>query len=287
MLGAMTNQIGKNMRYLAPALAFFFVLVAVLAPALAAPKAELWDRWMDQDPASKERVDHSAWDGFLKAYVRVGDDGINRVAYGRVTDVDRKALDTYLSSLEATPVSKISRAEQLPFWINLYNSLTLRLILERYPIGSIREIDISPGLFADGPWGKALATVDGEAVSLDDIEHRILRPIWKDPRIHYAVNCASIGCPNLHIEAYTAENTETLLSDSARAYINHSRGARVEDGKLTVSSIYRWFADDFGGTDETIIAHLKRYADGALKNALDEATKIDGHAYDWALNDAK
>lgn len=275
------------MRHLAPSLALLLIFLMIASPAQSAPKAELWERWLAHDAKSQQRVDHSPWDGFLKAHVQAGDDDINRVAYGRVTDVDRQVLNAYLRDLAATPVSELSRAEQFPFWINFYNALTVRVILDHYPVGSIREIDISPGLFSNGPWGKKLVTVEGEALSLDDIEHRILRPIWMDPRIHYAVNCAAIGCPNLQVAAFTAENVEKLLSEAARAYINHSRGARVEDDKLTISSIYRWFEEDFGGTDETVIAHLKRHADGALKNALDRAEKIDGHAYDWALNDAK
>ncbi len=275
------------MRLLAPLAAFFFVMMVAVAPVAAAPAAELWGRWMAQNPDSTLGVDHSAWDAFVTTYVAEGDDGINRIAYGRVTDVDRTALDTYIGRLEAAPVSTLSRARQLPYWINLYNALTVRAVLEHYPVASIREIDISPGLFADGPWGKKLVSIEGEPVSLDDIEHRILRPIWKDPRVHYAVNCASIGCPNLQTKAFTVENTDSLLTEAARAYINHPRGARVEDGKLTVSSIYDWFKADFGGTDETVIAHLNRYAEGALKNALDGATGIDGYAYDWALNDVR
>jgi len=263
------------------------LLIALAGPASAAPKAELWSRWMAHDPQSGLTVDHSAWDGLLTAYVRQGDDGINRVAYGRFPDVDRAALDRYVSRLAATPVSRLARTEQLPFWINLYNALTLQVVLRHYPVDGIRDIDISPGLFADGPWGKKLVTIEGAPVGLDDIEHRILRPVWKDPRIHYAVNCASLGCPNLRIEAFTAENTDRLLETAARDYINHPRGARVADGKLMVSRIYDWFEADFGGTDETVIAHLKRYAEGALKNALGKVRKIDGYAYDWSLNDAR
>ena len=275
------------MKLLAPLAAFFFVLMGAVSPVAAAPAAELWGRWMAQDPDSTLGVDHSTWDGFVTTYVAQGDDGVNRVAYGRVTDVDRTALANYIGRLETVAVSKLTRAQQLPYWINLYNALTVQVVLDHYPVASIRDIDISPGLFADGPWGKKLVTIEGEEVSLDDIEHRILRPIWKDPRIHYAVNCASIGCPNLQTVAFTADNTDSLLNEAARAYINHPRGARVEDGKLTVSSIYDWFKADFGGTDETVIAHLNRYAEGALKNALDGIEEIDGYAYDWALNDLR
>jgi hypothetical protein len=124
-------------------------------------------------------------------------------------------------------------------------------------------------------------------VSLDDIEHRILRPIWKDPRTHYSVNCASLGCPNLPAQAFTSSNLEQLLDDGARAYVNHPRGARVENGRLTVSSIYVWFAPDFGSGDAGVIAHLKQYAEPALKKKLGSVDRIADDEYDWALNDAR
>ena len=153
-------------------------------------------------------------------------------------------------------------------------------------VKSIRDIDISPGLFSDGPWGKKLVSVEGEDISLDDIEHRILRPVWKDPRVHYGVNCASIGCPNLQPEAFTAENSDELLDKGAREFVNSPRGARIENGKLTVSSIYVWFKSDFGGTDAGVIDHLKKYAQPGLRTQLEKIDRISDNQYDWTLNDA-
>lgn len=256
------------------------------APAGAAAKAELWDRWLAHDPASIETVDHRAWDRWLAAYVRSGTDGINRVAYGKVTKADRKALKAYLGSLAATRISLLARPEQQAFWVNLYNALTVKVVLDHYPVGSITDIDISPGLFSNGPWGKELIVVEEEALTLDAIEHRILRPIWQDPRLHYALNCASLGCPNLQARAMTAANAETFLDDAARAYINHPRGAEISDGKLTVSSIYEWYMDDFGDSEADVIAHLKRYAEAPLAKALDGIRAIEEYRYDWALNEA-
>lgn len=259
------------------------LLLAVL-PAAAAPKATLWARWTAHDPASTLTVEHGAWQEFLTAYVGTAPDGINRVAYGHVTAIDRTSLADYVARLEATPVSRLNHPQQLAFWINLYNALTVSVVLDHFPVASIRDIDISPGLLADGPWGRKLATVEDQPVSLDDIEHRILRPVWKDPRIHYAVNCASLGCPNLQLTAFTAENADTLLTQAARDYVNHPRGVSTGDGPLIVSSLFDWYRDDFGGTDETVIAHLKRFAEGAIKGRLDAATRIDGYTYDWTLN---
>ncbi len=267
------------------ALAFGLALaVPVLGSAQAAPKADLWERWQAHDPASTRQVDHGAWTGFLQRYVQAAADGVNRVAYGAVTPGDRDLLRHYLGHLAAQPLSSLSRAEQQAYWINLYNALTVSVVLEAYPVQSIRDIDISPGLFSDGPWGKKLLAVEGEEVSLDDIEHRILRPIWRDPRIHYAVNCASIGCPNLLTTAFTAENSEALLDKAARAYINHPRGAEVSGGRLVVSSIYDWFESDFGDGDVEVIAHLRRHAEPALLAALAGIDSIADDRYDWSLN---
>ncbi|MFQ5783796.1 MAG: DUF547 domain-containing protein [Alphaproteobacteria bacterium] len=267
------------------ALALGLVMLYALG-ASAAPKAELWERWTAHDPAATTRIDHDAWDGFLKRDVVTSGDGVNRLAYARVSAADRKALDDYIARLAATPISVYDRAEQLAYWINLYNALTVWVVLDHYPVRSIRDIDISPGLFSDGPWGRKLVTVEGEKLSLDDIEHRILRPIWRDPRIHYAVNCASIGCPNERREAFTAANADALLTQAARDYVNHPRGAAVSGRRLTVSSLYRWYREDFGGSDAGVIAHLRAYADPDLKAALDGVERIADDDYDWALNDA-
>jgi hypothetical protein len=252
--------------------------------ALFAPSAKLWERWTANDPAATRSIDHGAWDRFLKAYVLASDDGVNRVAYGRVTSTDRLGLKRYITRLAVEPVSRLSRAEQLPLWINLYNALTVKLVLDHYPVKSIRDIGISPGWIVSGPWNKKLIEIEGEQVSLNDIEHRILRPIWRDPRIHYAVNCASIGCPNLRTDAFTAKNADNQLSEAAHLYVNHRRGARIEDGKLVVSSIYVWFQEDFGGDDKGVIAHLARYAGRDLKTKLAKVRKIADFGYDWALN---
>lgn len=262
------------------------LLMAFSLAALAAPKAELWPRWATSTQ-SKVAIDHDAWNGFLERNVHLGTDGINRIAYGKVTPDDREALRAYLAGLQQVPIRTFNRGEQRAYWINLYNAATVNVVLEHYPVDSILKIDISPGLFAKGPWKKKLLEVEGEAVSLDDIEHRILRPIWKDPRTHYAVNCASLGCPNLQAQAYSSGNLEALLDAGARAYVNHPRGARVAGGRLTVSSIYAWFEDDFGGDDAGVIAHLRRYAEPALARQLEGVRRVSGHAYDWALNDRK
>lgn len=260
--------------------------MTVPGAASAAPAARLWRRWTAHDPASTQSIDHSSWDRLLGAYRVEFADGIARFAYARLKARDRPALEAYLAGLAGVLVSSHSRDEQRAFWFNLYNALTVKVVVDHYPVRSIREIDISPGLFAAGPWGRKLVAVEGEPLSLDDIEHRILRPIWADPRTHYGVNCASLGCPNLPPNAFAADNSERLLDAGALAYVNHPRGARIDGGELSVSSIYVWFEDDFGGSDEGVIAHLRHYAGPPLAAALAGIERIAEHAYDWSLNDA-
>ncbi len=256
------------------------------SPLAAAPKAELWPLWQHHRPESTATVDHGPWQAFLDRYVSSGTSGIHLVAYAAVTASDRQALGRYLTSLEATRVSALNRREQLAYWINLYNAATLKVVLDHMPVDSITDIDISPGFFSNGPWGAKLLRVEGRELSLNDVEHRILRPIWRDPRIHYAVNCASLGCPNLGRQAYTAETAEELLEAAARDYVNHPRGARFDGEKLVVSSIFVWYRDDFGGSDAGVVESLRRYATPELARRLQSWDGGLDHDYDWSLNAA-
>ncbi|NKB48833.1 MAG: DUF547 domain-containing protein [Alphaproteobacteria bacterium] len=273
----------KNL--LVAAIAGVTILAAGLSTARAAPSADLWPRWQTHDASSSQTIDHSQWSRLLADHARQSDDGIVRVDYGRFAETGQQALQSYIDRLTSSTGSALNRDEQLAFWINLYNAVTVDLIVENYPVSSILKINISPGFFSIGPWDKKLVTVEGEDLSLNDIEHRILRPIWRDPRIHYAVNCASLGCPNLALEAYTADNVERLLDANAVTYVNHPRGARVDNGRLIVSSIYRWFVADFGGGDAGVLKHLRQYARDDLAEKIHRNGFIDGDDYDWSIND--
>jgi hypothetical protein len=251
--------------------------------SLLAPGKDLWPRWTVNDPASTARIDHAPWTAFLQAYLVPG--RVNRLRYAAVTPADRGKLDAYIAGLAALPVSRYRRSEQLAYWINLYNALTVQLVLRYYPVRSIRDIDISPGLFSIGPWDKDLVAVEGQRLTLNDIEHRILRPIWNDPRLHYVLNCASVGCPNLLPQAFAADTADRILDQAARGFIN-TRAVRIKDGRLIVSSIYAWFTEDFGGDEAGVLAHLQHYAAPPLAARLAPFRKIGGDEYDWRLNDA-
>lgn len=275
------------MRLMSKAWLILAIVLLTVTSSRAAAKPELWAKWQQNDSRSREKIDHRGWDEFLKKYVVASHpSGINRVRYAMVTPEDRTALKNYLTTLQSLAISSYNRAEQKAYWINLYNALMVDLVLSRFPVVSVRDINISPGLMVRGPWTAKLLSVEGERLSLDDIEHRILRPIWKDNRIHYAVNLASLGSPNLQPEAYTGGKTEALLEKGAREFINHPRGVEIKNGRLKVSSLYVWFDEDFGGSAEGLMEHWQEYATGSLADAL---TKYKGsleHDYDWQLNGA-
>lgn len=267
------------------AICFFFLA----GTAAAAPQADLWPRWQQHDPAATASIDHTKWEAFLQAFVMPGHpSGINRVRYEDAARTERQELRAYIERLQAVPISRFNRAEQLAYWINLYNAATVNLVLEHFPVASIRDINPSSGflsgLFGGGPWQRKLLEVESEEISLDDIEHRILRPIWRDNRIHYGVNCASLGCPNLQPEAFTADNAFRLLNEGARAYVNHPRGVSFQDGTLRLSSIYDWFQEDFGGSTRGVLAHLIQYAEPELRERLAGYEGSISYDYDWSLN---
>ncbi|NBC30757.1 MAG: DUF547 domain-containing protein [Spirochaetes bacterium] len=260
-------------------------LIFASTTLFAAPQAELWPRWSSHDPSSTRTVDHGAWGSFLDEYLLTDtESGVNLIPYGDVREQDAEALDRYLEQLQDVPVSSLNRAEQRAFWINLYNAYTVKVVLDHYPVASIRDIDIS-GLFSNGPWDAELMSVEGVGVTLNDIEHRILRPIYQDPRIHYAVNCASIGCPNLQPEPFTADNYERLVDRGAASYINHPRGVGTSSEPIVLSSIYEWFTEDFGGSFERMVDHLVQYAQPELAAFLRDYEGSVDYAYDWSLNE--
>ncbi|MEZ9057185.1 DUF547 domain-containing protein [Vibrio pelagius] len=255
------------------------LIISLLFSSLAfsAPKSELWSYWDQSNESNSGTISHATWQQFLDNYLVI--DGHNHlIRYQTVSSNDRSQLKQYIGQLANTDPRQFSRSEQYAYWVNLYNAITVELILDAYPVKSITKLG---GLFSFGPWGDEVITINGKALTLNDIEHRILRPIWQDPRTHYAVNCASLGCPNLQTQAFTAENTEALLERAAHEFVNSDKGVLVRQNKLQLSSIYDWFIADFG-TQEQLIEHLNQYRTQPLSNVKN----ID-YEYDWALNQAK
>ena len=242
------------------------------------PETEAWAIWEAHDPDDTRQFDFSIWDDFLR---RRAPDG--RVDWIAVSPADRAALDGWIDSLRDIGLAGYNRDEQRALWINLYNALIVRVVLEHDVPDTVLDIRVSANPLEPGPWGAPLAIVDGEAVSPDDIAHRILRPIHGDPRLHYVLWCGAVGCADLPGRALTGADGEAMLDAAARAFVNDPGRVRVEEGELIVSSLYVWYREDFGEDDEDIIAHIEAWGGPGLDAALARVWQIDRHEFDWSL----
>jgi len=256
--------------------------------SIGIPESSLVDPIFEiSDPYSPHAVDHSTWNCLLARYTVTDAVGVNRLRYRAVTAQDRNALKGYLQYLQSVDTRTLNRNEQLAFWFNLYNARTVDIVLDNYPIRSIRQVKMK---FTDfvGPFDDPGAvTVLGKSLSLNDIESGIVRPVWKDPRIHYALNCASYGCPNLAPQAWTAADLDGRLNGAAYEYINSDRAIRSGVFGVKVSKIFKWYKDDFGGSDQAVLNHLRQYANPTTLQKLQGRQSIRGHFYDWSLNDGR
>ncbi len=249
-------------------------------------------------PANAADFDHSSWNGLLDNNVAIAPDySSSTVDYTQFQE-DRDALKSYLdamSEVSRTEFEGWSNADQLAFLINAYNAWTVELILTRYPdLTSIKEL----GSLTQSPWQKAFIPLLGETLSLDNIEHDIIRGSgrYNDPRIHFGVNCASIGCPALLNEAFVGSKLDQQLDRMTKGFLRDRSRNRLENGNLAVSSIFNWYGDDFeqGWRDaETLDEFFALYADSLDLSEDDIEALSDGDMdisfleYDWRLNDSK
>lgn len=244
----------------------------------------LWPQWEVNNPLSKEIISHHLWQQFLNRRVVTNDENINLVDYAHMTQIDLNLLTDYLNSMTQININNYNRVEQLAYWINVYNALTVQTIANYYPVSSIQEVNISHGLFSVGPWGANLIKIKDTYLTLDDINNRIIRAIWNDPRTHYTLNNASIGAPNLNRKAYQGAILEEQLNNAASNYVNSYRGVSVIEGRLIISKLYDWYEQDFGGTKHDVIIHLLQFAKEPLQSQLKHINNIDSYIYNWHIN---
>lgn len=222
-----------------------------------------------------DMVDNSGYAQLLKLYVKDG-----KVDYQGFKNHEDE-LDQYLEVLEAVDSGRLSHHQQFAFYINAYNAWTIKLILSGYPgINSIKEL----GSLFKSPWKKKICRIDGKVISLDDIEHGILMPTFKDPRIHFAVNCASKSCPPLRSEPYEGDRLDEQLVEMTEAFINDLQKNSIRNNTLYVSRIFKWYGEDF---DNDLIGFFFKYAKGDLRQKLgNDKTKlmVKYLDYDWSLN---
>jgi len=233
-------------------------LAAVLALGTPAAAQSYQDTYREllQQYAGTWRVDYAAWHA-------------NRA--------DVEALDSVVAAMEKVTVPALSDAAQQAFYINLYNAAMLQLVLDHYPVDSVTNIRGGFGIFKE-----PLVTLDGRRLSLDGIEKGILLERWDEPRHHFAVNCASVGCPPLRNEPYTAADLDNQLEEQARLYLNSRYGARLDrrERVVHVSALFDWYADDFPGTNP--VTYINRYREPGLPAGY----PVRYLEYDWSLNDA-
>jgi hypothetical protein len=267
--------------YLLVIIAIVFTLIGIKGYLLfeaTQPNAIVY--WQVSDEQNIQTVNHALFDEFLSNNI-VDNEVLRTVNYKNVSVLDKKKLTTYLMQLQSIDPRHYSKDEQLAYWVNLYNALVVNLVLAHYPIDSIK--DIGDGF--TGPWNIELVTIAGMPITLNKIEHGILRPLWKDSRIHYVINCASTGCPDLPTKAFISTNIDKQLNSAAIRFVNQKKGVNIVNNTITLSSIYKWFSVDFGSSQSSLLKHINTFALPPLKNEIERFSENIEFEYDWTLNE--
>ena len=225
--------------------------------------------------AAAAPVDNRIYAELLTKYVENGH--VDYAGFKR----DEARLDQYLKVLEQVDPEHLPREEQFAFYINTYNAWTIKLILTGYPgVKSIKDL----GSLLQSPWKKEFVRINGKTLTLDDIEHSVLRPRFKDPRVHFAIVCASKSCPPLISEPYRGATLDAQLTRVTSDFLNGPANSRLEGNTLRVSSIFKWFAEDF---NKDVVGFYLRFAQGELKQKLQagrDRIEVKYLDYDWSLN---
>lgn len=277
-----TKRQGKFWVNVLAFLALSFVCMPIVS---AAPKSELIEFWDDREELSVMQVDHSAWQDILTVYV---DDqhpsGINRFDYSSVTASDAAKLKNYLSYLQKLEPRQLNSEEAKAYWINFYNATLVDKIADAYESGSRRAIK---RLMKGGVESRALTRDTTELlmqeISLNDIQHGILRPIWKDPRVHFVLSTAALSGANIQKTAFTGANNEALLEKAKTEFMQHPKAVRAEGNSLVLNSVFEWYAPDFGENRSAVLAYIRENTSDAMRQAMDGQPQIRFY-YNWDLN---
>jgi hypothetical protein len=277
-----TKRPGKFGTSVFTLLALSFVFIPIVN---AAPKAELIAFWDDREPLSIQQVDHSAWQDVLTAYV---DDqhvsGVNRFDYASVTAADALKLKNYLRYLQLLEPRQLNDEEAKAFWINLYNAILVDKIVSAYESGSMRAVNrLMNGGVDSRAWNRTEAEVVMQEISLNDIEHGILRPIWKDPRVHFALSTSTLGGASIQKTAFDGENNEGLLEKAKVEFMQHPRAVRVQGNRLILSSVFDWYAADFGSNTSEVLTYVRDNTSDATREAI-LGFSSPSFDYNWDLN---
>lgn len=223
-------------------------------------------------------VDHGVYDRLLKKHVN--EKGL--VDY-KGFKADENAFNQYLDLLSKNPpAASWSKQDQMAYWINAYNAYTIRLILDHYPVKSIKDIGSKIKIpFVTTPWAAKFFSIGGQKMSLDNIEHGTLRKKYDDPRIHFALVCASISCPRLRNEAYTGDKLDWQLDDQGSDFLNNPAKNKISPDKAQLSKYFDWYKGDWNDNHQSVVNWVNRYS----KTKIDEKTSILYLDYNWNLNE--
>jgi len=233
-----------------------------------------------KDPLLKKStstpISHDIWDGILHDHVK----NTGRVDYKGIIQ-DREKFDEYITLLETNhPNQKWNRDEQVAYWINAYNAFTVKLIIDNYPVNSIKDVK-SGGSLIKSVWNLKFITIEGQEYDLSDIEHGILRKSYDEPRIHFAVNCASISCPPIRAEAYLAETLDEQLEKATKEFINDEKYNKVTAQNAEISKIFKWYKGDFEKNGQNLKSYIAKY----VSKDLSKDFSVSYTNYNWGLND--
>lgn len=225
--------------------------------------------------AVSQAPSHAKFDAVLKEFV--SEDG--QVSYGKLAN-DRTEFDAYIKMLESNhPDNSWTKDAQLAFWINAYNAFTIKLIIDNYPVKSIKELG-GKIYKVNTAWDIRFVNIGDETYDLNNIEHAIIRKQFNEPRIHFAINCASESCPNLRNEAYTAAKLDAQLEEQTKKFINDKSKNKITNSSAQLSKIFSWFKGDFTKGGKSLIEFINRYADVKI-DAKADISHLD---YSWELN---
>lgn len=257
--------------------------IAMLALLSIRSRTEIYIGTRSKASVPLENVDHSTWNRLVQKYV--DDDGLVAYREWHTNQKDQQALEEYLNHLSSAVFgSSNTKPARLAFWINTYNALTVYGILREYPTSSIRNHTSKLGGY--NIWEHLQLYVDGTPYSLNDIAHEILRKM-QEPRIHFAIVCASISCPRLLNEAYVPERLEEQLETNASDFFSRRRNFQYDSGRMKLSSILKWFGKDFGPTQKEQLRAIAQWLPSveAQIAAKSEQVSVSYLSYDWGLNE--
>ncbi len=256
----------------------------LMMPQPSSAKPPLGKRWAKSQRVSMDKIDHAPFDALLQKYVD-GDGYVNYKSW-KASRNDRAALQNYLAQLSRGDRNiRASKDGKIAFWINAYNAVTLEGIMQVYPTSSIRKHTAK--VFGFNIWKELPLIVGDEQFSLDSMEHKLLRKM-SEPRIHFAIVCASVGCPRLMNHAYTSKELDKQLTINAKDFFSRSQNFRADAANSTihVSSILDWFGSDFGSSQSARFKYLKDYIPAKSQNlATSNRTTVKYQTYNWNLND--